>query len=316
MSGTRRNSNTLLLQSKNNVFTKVNRTPKSNKECGCSCDATVDISKTMAVCGHTLALECRDVDEPANEEVKVVKIRDLGTRMSKQQLVNLILEASQKQNATALLVSHFLRRKGVKQEKLAEKTIDRRAVKESIKKLLLTVVRAFLQHKKLDNKTVKRRVIKATDELNAQVGQSRTADFTISKLMLLLLHATFIRDVKLEDEIWIVDLVALFIHERLYGSRFSSMISKILLGNHTRRQIVEALVLPIQEAFGAQQWCLFLLRFNDAAINEKVPGSAPRNLRQADHDEYFLLLASASSEWRIFSRLRRGTLFNKWKVKV
>ena len=291
MSGTRQNSNTLLLQSKNNVFTKVNRSSKNNKECGCSCDATVDISKTMAVCGHTLALECRDVDEPANEELKVVKIRDPGTRMSKQQLINLILEASQKQNATALLVSHFLRRRGVKQEKLAEKTIDRRVVKESIKKLLLTVVRAFLQHKKLDNKIVKRRVIKATDELNAQVGQSRTADFTISKLMLLLMHATFIRDVKLEDEIWIVDLVALFIHERLFSSRFSSRISKILLGNHTRRQIVEALVLPIQEAFGAQQWCLFLLRFNDAAINEKVPGSAPRNLRQADHDEYFLLLA-------------------------
>ena len=75
---------------------------------------------------------------------------------------------------------------------------------------------------------MKRRVIKATDERNAQVGKNRTADFTISKLMVLLMHATFVRDVKLEDEIWIVDLVALFIHERLFSSRFSLMISKIL----------------------------------------------------------------------------------------
>jgi hypothetical protein len=72
---------------------------------------------------------------------------------------------------------------------------------ELIKRLLLTVVRAFLLHKKLDNKIVKRRVIKATDEINAQVGQSRTADFTISKIMLLLMHATFIRVVKMEGEI-------------------------------------------------------------------------------------------------------------------
>jgi hypothetical protein len=99
---------------------------------------------------------------------------------------------------------------------------------ELIKRLLLTVVRAFLLHKKLDNKIVKRRVIKATDEINAQVGQSRTADFTISKIMLLLMNATFIRVVKMEGEIWIVDLVALFIRERLFMSRFSLMISKIL----------------------------------------------------------------------------------------
>ncbi|CBY08552.1 unnamed protein product [Oikopleura dioica] len=276
MYGKDRKSKTLLLQSKNNVYTKVRRNFPNNKECGCSCDATVVISKNMAVCGHTLALECRDVDEPANEEVKVVNLKNAGARMSKQQLVNLILEASQRQNTTATLVSHILRRRGVRPTEQAEKTIDRRAVKDSIKKLLLTIVRAFLEQKKLDRKIVTKRVIKATDELNEQVGQSRTAVFTISKLMLLLMHSCFIRDLQLEKEIWIVDLVALFLNERLFGrNEFSSVISKILLGNHTRRQIVEALVHPMQEAFGAQKWCLFLLRFSDAA----------------DHDEYFLLLA-------------------------
>jgi hypothetical protein len=46
--------------------------------------------------------------------------------------------------------------------------------------------------------------------------------------MLLLKHPTFIRVVKMEGEIWIVDRVALFIRERLFMSRFSLMISKIL----------------------------------------------------------------------------------------
>ncbi|CAG5112078.1 Oidioi.mRNA.OKI2018_I69.chr2.g6334.t1.cds [Oikopleura dioica] len=281
-------SKTLLLENKEERFTKVSQS-ESQEECGCSCDSAVLVSPIMSICEHSLALESRYMRNQGREHgIKIVE--NPGSGMKKPQLINMILNITQRQGTTQRLLSHLYTKNLLPDAE--ECPIDREEVREQCRRLLIVTITAFMNPNLERSTVIKRRMGMATKALRDKVGFERSVNFSNSKMMLVLIYEAFIKSrYHSVREIWILDLVVLFIHLKLFARQFDKRsISKIELGAHGRALIVESMIQPIQEAFGKDVWLEFFLGFYETPIYENR-GMGNCKLSKDDHGEYFLLIA-------------------------